>query len=474
MFKQTIIKTDNLNCNLKDMLSEFLDKDAMNELDIGSKLSKTQKNAFDLFKENKSLLILGPGGCGKSYLLKTMQEFNNNEKIMYLCATTGISSYNINGMTIHSFLGIGTGEKDVDFLIKRVMRNKQTVKRLCYTDILVIDEISMLSAILFEKINIILQHIRKNKTFFGGIQVIFTGDLMQLTPVFNRNNKLHDEPEDTRLIIESIPFNKQFNKKNKNIIILNENFRQTDTTFMEMLLRIREGKQTDNDINLLKFKCTEFSKKQEQEKIQMLQPIHLVTSNKKAQIINDSNVIKISEPDVTFNASFNITGHDKDTCDVLKKELESQFKQKGIINLKLKKKCRVMLIKNLDTSIGLINGSIGTIEDFTKSGDPIVLFDNGIKKIVEKCKWEIEMKDNIVNGSQIPLILAYSLTCHKVQGLTLDNAVIDISDAFCDHQVYMALSRLRTLDGLFLKSFDPQKITVNVKMKNFLEQCCCK
>lgn len=466
MFKQTTIKSDSLNDNFKDMLSEFLDETAMNELNIGANLSKTQKEAFKLFKENKSLLILGSGGCGKSHLIKTMQEFNseNNKKTMFLCATTGISSYNINGMTIHSFIGIGTGENDINFLLKRVMKNKQNVRRLCDLDILVIDEISMLSASLFEKINMIFQHVRKNKTFFGGIQVIFTGDLLQLNPVFNRNNKLYDQPEDTRLIIESETFNKEFNNKNKNIIILKENFRQTDTKFMEMLLRIREGNQTEDDILLLRSKCIEFSK--EQQKIQDLQPIYLVSSNKKAQFINDSNLIKINNPEITFDATFNNTSQDQNN--LLKNELQSQFKQKGIINLKLKKNCRVMLIKNLDTSIGLINGSIGTIRDFTKNGLPIVLFDNGIEKIIEKCKWQIQMKDNIVNGTQIPLILAYSLTCHKVQGVTLDNAVLDIADAFCDHQVYMAISRLRTLNGLFLKSFDPQKITVNNKMHNFL------
>ena len=468
MFKQTVIKSDNLNSNFKDMLSEFLDEKAMKSLDIGSNLSKTQKKALELFEQGKSLFILGPAGTGKSLLLKTMQEYNseNIKKNFVLTSTTGISAYSIGGMTIHSFMGFGTGDKEEKYLLKRILKNKPTVERLRETDILVIDEISMLSASLFEKINLILQNIRKCKEFFGGIQVIFTGDVLQLECVFNRNVLLYDnQPEDTRLIIESEQFLNKFNKKNKNIVVLSENFRQqNDTKFMEMLLRIRQKKHTDNDVALLKSKCLEFPTAEIKS-----QPIHLVSSNKKAQIINDSNVLKIKQPEITFVASFEVLGQDKDTCDILEKELHTQFKQKGIVEIKFKKTCRVMLIKNLDTSLGLINGSIGTIVDFTPNSCPIVLFDNGVRKIIEKSEWELEMHDNIVKASQIPLILAYSITIHKSQSLTLDCAVLDLADCFCNHMVYVALSRVKSFDGLYLKSFNSKKISVNNKMIEYLK-----
>ena len=457
MFKQSVIETSTINNNIKNLLSEFLSEDEMKTMDIGADLSKTQKIAFEKFKKGESLLILGSAGVGKSKFLKTIQEYNteNNNKNMYITATTGVASYNISGMTIYSFMGFGTGDQPINTLIKRMLRSKSNIEKLVNTNILVIDEISMLSASVFEKINIICQHFKKNKTFMGGIQVIFTGDMLQNEAIFNQNDKLNTEPEDKRLIIESEVFNNYFNKKNKNIITLKENFRQkNDNFFMNLLLRVREGKHTKDDITLLENKCKNFTTEYESLSKKGIIPVHLVTSNNKAQVINDLNMKKLSTPDVSYNSSFTCVGNDKEIQTLLKKDLESQFKQKGLILLKLKKGARVMLIKNLDVSIGLVNGSIGTVSNFTSNKDPIVTFDNGQQKVIEKVKWELETQGNTVKVQQIPLILSYSLTLHKIQSLTLDVAIMDLSDCFCNHLVYSALSRVKNLDGLLLKSFN--------------------
>lgn len=480
MFKQNTLKDDVLDQKLKDLLSSVFEEQGLDqsellkELDVGNDLSTTQKRAFDIFKKGESLLVLGSGGVGKSRLIKTMETYNSQQdfpKNMYLCATTGVSAYNIGGMTIHSFLGFGTGEKDIDFIIRKMSRNRSNLERLRSTDILVIDEISMLSASLFEKINFVCQHFRKSKEFFGGIQVVFTGDILQLLPVFNQNEALASEPQDDRLIIESSIFTKQFKvKKNGmgNIVVLKENFRQRgDSTFIDLLLRVREGIQTKFDVKLLQDKCVNFNNDLKQA--QRVVPVNLVSSNKKAQIINEQNLNKLPTPEVRYNACFSTSGFDKDTCELLKKELESQFKQKGLVDLKLRKNCRVMLIKNLNVDIGLINGSIGTVVNFTSNEEPIVMFDNGVQKVIEKVEWELEMKDNFVKAKQVPLILAYSITIHKSQGLTLNSAVLDLADCFTDHMVYVALSRLKNLDGLLLKSFNPTKITVNDKMLKYLK-----
>jgi ATP-dependent exoDNAse (exonuclease V) alpha subunit len=480
MFKQTIIESETLNRNFKELLSSFLDdtnadekNSIMKALEIGSGLSKSQSEAFELFKKGESLLILGSAGVGKSRLIKTMYDYNNqNEfpKNMYLCATTGIAAYNIGGMTIHSFMGIGAGDKSIDFLIRRVYRNKALLERLKKTEILIIDEISMLSAILLEKIDLLCQHFRKNKTFFGGIQVIFTGDLLQLLPVFNQNEKLIEEPEDTRLIIESPIFNKIFNKKNKNVILLKENFRQKgDSEFLNLLLRIRSGIYTEQDIIVLQNKCKNFKKEHNQISLKGIIPIHLVTTNSKAQIINESNLKKLKTPEHKYRCNFNCSGSEKDIIDILKNELDFQFKQKGLIELKLRKNARVMLIKNIDVSIGLVNGSIGTIIDFTSNKDPVVLFDNGIQKIIEKVEWELEMNDNKVKAHQIPLILAYAITIHKSQSLTLEHAILDLDKCFCDHQLYVGLSRIKNFEGILLLSFNANKIMINEKMINYLK-----
>jgi hypothetical protein len=402
-----------------------------------------------------------------SHLIKTMEEYvktNHQNKKMYLSSTTGISAYNIGGMTIHSFMGIGTGDMPIDVLISRIKRRKMYRDRIINTDILVIDEVSMLSGELFEKLNLICQNIRKSNMFFGGIQVIFTGDFLQLLPVFNKNKDLYENIDD-RLIIESPLFNRMFN--DENIIILKENFRQkNDSVFINVLLRIRDGTFTEDDINVLK------TRQLLPEDIQ--EHVHLVSSNKKAQTINDTQLNKLKTPKVKYTSSYTSSGKNKEIKELLTKELQFQFTQKGINELILKKGARVMLIKNLDVSLGLVNGAIGTIVDFipdptTDYDIPIVNFDNSnIKHPISVVSWELEIDGCKGMANQIPLMLAYSITTHRSQSLSLDSAVLDLADAFCDGQVYVALSRLRSLDGLYLKSFNPAKIKVNKKMRDFL------
>jgi ATP-dependent DNA helicase PIF1 len=469
MFNNIKNGNDLLSNDIQEMLRLHLGDTV--EIKFDENLSVDQQKAFDLFKDNKNILIIGPAGTGKSKIIKTIYEYNKVEKNkqMYLTSTTGISAYNISGITIHSLLGIGTGELEIDALIRKVARKKMYRERIINMEILVVDESSMLSADLFEKLNLLCQNIRRNKLFFGGIQVIFSMDPMQLLPVFNKNKELYKNV-DERLIVESVIFNKYFKKDN--IIILKENFRQkSDPVFINLLGRIRDGTFTEKDIELLNTRKT--IPKNESEHV------HLVTSNKKAQIINENELKKLKGKSIKYTSAFNSCGNDKEIEEILLKELQFQFKQKGIVDLELKNGCRVMLIKNIDIESGLVNGALGTIIDFVEDSAtnqlvPIVQFDSGnetegIKQIISNVSWELEIDDCKVTALQIPLMLAYSITCHKSQSLTLDSAVLDLSDAFCDHMIYVALSRLRSLDTMYLKSFNPKKITINKVMKKFLE-----
>lgn len=471
MFTHSVLKSDNINSNLKDMLSEILDTEAMKSLELDSNLSKTQKKAFHLFKEGKNILLIGSAGVGKSLLLKTMEEYNKVEtnKTMYLTSTTGISSYNLNGVTIHSLLGIGTGDLEKQALLKKVCRKPLYRDRIINIDVLVIDEASMLSAELFEKLDYICQNIKRSKAFFGGIQLVLSMDPLQLVAIFNNNKEIY-KSMDERLIVESPVFNKNF-KKNDNIIVLKENFRQkNDPTFINLLSRIRDGTFTTDDIDLLNTR-----------KVLPKNPsdhVHLVSTNKKAQAINDSELSKIKTEQRTFTSTFNSTGKDKEIKELLTKELQFQFNQKGIRELTLKTGCRVMLIKNLDIQAGLVNGALGTITEFYKDCNdtfiPLVQFDGkgntpGIKKLISPVTWDLEIQNCKGSAIQLPLMLAYSLTISKSQSLTLDSAVLDLSDCWVDSQVYVALSRLRSLDSMYLKSFNPIKITVNRVMKSYID-----
>jgi ATP-dependent DNA helicase PIF1 len=464
-FRQTqIVSQELLNSNIEEMLKEHLGNI---DLEKDLNLCKKQKEAYDLFKNEENLLILGPAGTGKSKVIKTMEEYIKNkkqEKKMTLCATTGIAAYNIGGMTIYSFMGIGTGEGDVDYLVKKIIRKKGQADRIRNTDVLVIDEISMMSAAIFEKIEEICRRVRKNNRYFGGIQVILTGDFLQLLPVMKQNKEIYKET-DERMIIESKVFNDIF-KKDKNVIILYENFRQKqDSKYSEILNRIRVGEHTENDIKLLNTRNLIKNKELKPPK----DIIELVSSNKKAKEIN---VKELTKEGYIYKSKYKVSGKDETVLDLLMKELQLQFKQKEIDEIVLCKNNRVMLIKNLDVGLGLVNGSIGTIKRFvqnlqTKEMEPEVLFDNKITKLITKTEWELDMNGNRVIALQIPLTLAYSITIHKSQSLTLDSAILDLEDCFTYHMVYVSLSRVKSLDGLYLKSFDPKKILVNEKMKEF-------
>lgn len=443
----------------KDLIVEHNEKTGSNiPTEYELELSKTQKEAFDKFKKGQSLLILGSGGVGKSFLIKQFYNWvtTTQQKTMYLTSTTGISAYNIGGITINSFMGIGTGELPVQTLINRLKYKTSIKNRIKMTDILVIDEISMMSASVFEKINHICQILKRSNKPFGGIQIILTGDFLQLETIFNTTN-LNNNPCDNRLIIESELFKKMFSKST---IILQENFRQkTDTTYIDILMRIRKGVQTESDIKILQSRLLETDNNT---------LIHLVSSNKKAQMINSKQLNKICSKDILFESQFSRYGN-TETCDLLEKELRLQFSQRGIDTIKLRKGCRVLLIKNLDISLGLVNGSIGTVKDFIDN-KVVIEFDNGVTEKIGKIDWELEMDNSKVVATQIPFMLAYSITIHRCQGISLDKAILDLEDCFCNHMVYVALSRVRSLDGIYLHSFDPKKITVNQNLLDFINE----
>ena len=199
---------DSMLDKIRDLLIDHNRETGMNiptEYDL--ELSDTQRLAFSKFRSGESLLILGSAGTGKSRLIKEFQKYikrNDQSKTMYITSTTGISAYNIGGITINSFMGIGTGEDSLELLVKR-LRYKIAIKdRIRRTDILIIDEISMLSAAIFEKIDSIFQILKRSKKPFGGVQIILTGDFLQLETVFSNTNG------DNRLIIESDVFKKLF------------------------------------------------------------------------------------------------------------------------------------------------------------------------------------------------------------------------------------------------------------------------
>ena len=444
---------DNLIDNYRDLLADYNNTvDEKDQIIIPEiKLSIGQQRAMDIFKSKKNLVITSAAGMGKSLVIKEIYKYakaQNHYNNIYITSTTGVSAYSINGITINSFSGIGTGEQSISSIITKVKKNKTTVERIRTTDILVIDEVSMMSAEVFEKLNTLFQTLRGSRKLFGGIQLILSFDILQLQPVFK------DYTKDTRLIIQSEIFQKSFNKDKGNLIILQKSFRQeNDIDFKNLLNEIRIGIVTEKTLQLLEKRNLKHHSVTEDL-------VELVPTNKQANDINTEKLNRLQSPLKTFEAIIKKSNVNPDLEFILERELITQLKSKNAYRLEIKIGAKVMLIKNLDVNSGLVNGSTGTIKGIFNN-EISVSFENGLTHFIKKEEFKLEIDNCSVIAIQYPLILAYGISIHKSQSLTLNNAILDLDRCFCVHQMYVALSRLTSLNGMYLRSFDEKKITVD-------------
>lgn len=424
-----------MNKIIEDLLKTHIGKDVSLE-----ELEETQELVIEKFKNGENILLISAAGCGKSFCIKKMKEMTT--KNMYLTATTGVAAYSIGGMTINSFLGIGTGEATAQELYRKIKYSDTLISRIRSTEILVVDEISMMPASLFEKINYIFMAVKKSSKFFGGIQVIFSGDFMQALPIFKNT-------QDRRLIFESDLLGQNFT-----IVKLTKNYRQYDDyKFRDLLVRLRLGETTEQDIDIIntrREKC-----------ILQKEPIFLTSTNRKALYINKLKMDKIQEEEKKYEMK--LSGNID-----MKKELKYQISLKGMDVLRLKKTARVMLVKNIDTEIGLVNGAMGIVNKF-QGGYPEIKFDNGLVKIIREEEWDLEVNGLKATVKQLPIMISYACTIWKSQSLTLKNAILDLEDVFAEHIVYVALSRVSCLEGVYINSFNPDKIKVSKKCLEFVK-----
>lgn len=395
--------------------------------------SESQEKAIELIKKGKNIFLTGEAGNGKSYLLKSLKTLFP-EKCIVLTATTGVAAFNLGGSTIHSVLCLGIGDFEADTIVRKMSIGIITVIK--NIDILVIDEISMMNSSLFEKINRILKNITGYNKFMGGKQIIVSGDFFQL-------------PNITGTII----FESKYWKK-LTPVILKTNFRQNgDDKYLELLKRIRVGNILQEDIDLLNSKICE--KKDEH--------FSIFPTNSQVRIVNEFHYDNINSPEYVFKTNYS-------GDEYILKDLKKQFFENNLETIKLKIGCRVMLIRNINTNCGLVNGASGIVKKLL-NGSALVQFDH-LKTLVSisKEEWKVEIGSKKSSATQIPLIVSYAGSIHKSQGLTLTNAYMDLSKCFCNHQVYVALSRVKTLDGLSLNNFDPKKITVNKKVVDYYKE----
>ena len=437
-------------------------------------LSKEQQIAFDKYVQGHNIFITGPGGAGKSELIRLIYKHAYARfKDIHVTALTGCASILLNckAKTLHSWAGIGLGNATVEQLIMKIKKNKFQKAIWKGTDILVVDEVSMLSLKLFNMLNDIGKAIRGNQKPFGGIQLIFSGDFYQLPPVGDNL-----EPDTQRFCFESDDWNSVFHRDCQ--IQLKKIFRQTDEIYSTILNQIREGKikRKSNDL-LIEYVGREIDPNL------VAEPTKLYPTKNKVEQINFSKMTSLlgeeKEYKMKYLKDLEMTKGEKEVRrDFSDKDiqLELDFLAGNLRcdkEMKLKIGANVMCIINIKSEQGdilICNGSQGIIKEFCEiTGCPKVKYNNGIEMLMSRHVWESDKIPGI-GVSQVPLILSWALTIHKSQGATLDAAEIDVgSGIFECGQTYVALSRVKSLNGLYLTSFDAKRIRINKKVKEYYE-----
>jgi ATP-dependent DNA helicase PIF1 len=430
--------------------------------------SEEQQEVFDAYLEGKNIFLTGPGGCGKSFIIKEIvKHARTMNKKIEVCAMTGCASVLLNcgAKTLHSWAGIGLAKGPEEPIVTRIALNKYKKMNWTRTQILIVDEISMMSKKLFNLLDAIGKRIRRNGRPFGGIQVIFSGDFYQLPPIGDDK-----EPDTGMFCFESEHWDETFDYQ----FMLDKVFRQENEDFIDILKQVREGK-------LFKKAHDTLSKLVNREIDEMcgIKPVVLLPTKASVDRINSSAMNTLDGDEVLFKYSVGYAPDPELVASPQYKkpsQKELEFEEKNLVlnsmfdpELALKVGSQVMCIANLDVESGICNGSTGTVLRF-ENGVPVVKYYNGKTLTMTKHMWN----SDIVSGfyvSQIPLILAWAVTIHKSQGATMDCAEIDIgSNIFAAGQTYVALSRVKSLDGLYLKAFNPRKIKTNKKVLDFYER----
>lgn len=378
-------------------------------------MNQEQKRAFDLVISGKNVFITGSAGTGKSFTIDAIREWYKAANIPFgITSSTGISAINIKGKTLHSYLGIGLAKSSAIDLYMKAKKFSHLIEKLRDIRLLVIDEISMISSDLFDKVSEYLQLVRKCQAPFGGIQLVLCGDLFQLPPV------------NGDFCFKSATWN-VMNIETCNLKTIVR--QKDDQIFQEILENARLGKCTDEHLELLK--------NQRNQQFGEVKPTMLYSTNINVDAINLQEYNKLQTAEREYKTDYS-------------KNKNTQFWAERLnipSSVRLKINTQVMLTVNLSSEDGYVNGTRGMVTEFSDDG-PIVLLKDGTQLIITP--WTVcDDDDPSIKVSYIPLKLAYALTIHKSQSLTLDAAIIDIGPKIFEYgQAYTALSRVRDLKSV--------------------------
>ncbi len=401
-----------------------------------------QKQGLELLKTGRNVFVTGPAGSGKTYLVNSYIKYLKEHGVeVGITASTGIAATHMGGITIHSWAGIGVNSYLSEADIEAMSEKPYLAKRFERVKVLIIDEVSMLHHFRLDLIDQVLRTMKGVNDPFGGVQIILCGDFFQLPPISR-----FGEPE-----AHFIYHSQSWQDAGFTICYLDEQFRQSDNAVLTILNEIRSGEVSEKSKEILNSRLN--------KKTSTIEPTKLFTHNGDVDNINIMELDKLK--------SFEQSEYGMDTkgqhfiIETLKKSCLAP------LTLKLKVGARVMCIKN-NFEQGYVNGTLGVVASCKRNQDPVIRLASGKLITIEKASWKIEEEGKLkAEIQQYPLRLAWAITVHKSQGMSLDAVEVDLSKAFEPGMGYVALSRVRSLNGLTILGLNKIALEVNSEVLEF-------
>lgn len=403
----------------------------------------TQDQAIKKMFTGANIFLTGEPGAGKTYTLnKFIEQARDHDKRIAITASTGIAASHINGMTIHSWSGLGIKESIRDEDIDRMAWQPALVEKYYNCDILIIDEVSMLHGARLDMVDRVAKWLRHSNKPFGGLQVIFVGDLFQLPPVTKDSGD-----------IDFVHLSQSWRDAKPEICYLTEQHRQgAGDELLDILREMRDGEISASNMKLLQSRVGLMP--EEEDAV-----TRLYTHNVDVDALNRGMLEKIDEHLEKF---YMRSSGDSYKVAAMKRNLLCPE------TLELKVGAEVMFCAN-NFDEGYVNGTRGRVVRFSKAGNPVVLTTDGAEIAVLEYTWRTfsDFGKELASVTQFPLRLAWAVTVHKSQGLSLDAALIDLSKAFTPGMGYVALSRVRSLEGLYLVGLNDQALRMDEDIAKF-------
>ncbi len=398
----------------------------------------TQGQTLEILKTGANAFLTGEPGSGKTYVLNRYIDWLMACDIsVAVTASTGIAATHIGGTTIHSWAGIGARDTLTQYDLDSITTNEKTVRRVKKARVLIIDEISMLDGRVLDMVETVCRTIKQSGDSFGGMQVVLVGDFFQLPPIAGRG-------EMSRFAFES----RAWESAKFLTCYLTEQHRQEDELLLGLLNSIRKNDVDESHYTLLG--------EQTEVGYTDIEPTKLFTHNSDVDSMNNARLKELNSASVIFKMDTKGTKHVVES--LVKNCLSPEI-------LELRKEAMVMCTKN-NFEVGYVNGTLGRVTGFDKEdGFPIIETSDGRSIKIAPQSWTVA-EDGKVRGevTQVPLRLAWAITVHKSQGMSLDAAEIDLRNAFTYGQGYVALSRVRSLTGMKIIGLNSQSLLVDPRV----------